>query len=409
MNRMLVVYGVILLAVATLSGQNAVLRVASTVDSCVDAGSTDSYACSLSPAITAYVTGARYRFKANTANTGAATIQLNGISGAKTIKKAVGGITTDLATNDIRAGQWVDLVYDGTNMQIQSQLGNASSISSYTDVVAFWTGTSGFMKGDGTYAALVSADIPDNAANTTGKATTAGTADTSLGTTDTGVVRGAAGLNTANAVSVVSTAGALTESGCTVAAGVMTCTGFKTTGAGAGRFTFTEDVDPAAPATPGDQTCWIDTDHALKCIDSASTVTTLMSTITAVTVAQVPASIDTRTVTFTDPAPVAGDDGLIVVLNPATAVHLKRIACGVTGTTSVVVNLEKGGASLIADLTATAGDVNTVVVTTWANGSAQCGGTTSCAVAAHTPVTVHIGAIIGTPTSLSCAIDFSVD
>jgi len=91
-----------------------------------DAGASDAYAITLAPAITAYVTGARYRFKAATANTGAATININAL-GAKTIKKAAGGITTDLATNDIRAGQWVDLVYDGTNMQMQSLLGNAGS------------------------------------------------------------------------------------------------------------------------------------------------------------------------------------------------------------------------------------------------------------------------------------------
>ena len=91
-----------------------------------DAGANDTYTATLSPAITAYVTGAHYRFKANTANTGAATINLNAL-GAKTIVKAAGGITTALADNDIRAGQWVDLVYDGTNMQMQSTLGNAAA------------------------------------------------------------------------------------------------------------------------------------------------------------------------------------------------------------------------------------------------------------------------------------------
>lgn len=87
-----------------------------------DAGSNDTYVAALSPAPAAYITGEHYRFKANTANTGACTINFNGL-GAKAIKKAAGGITTDLADNDIRAGQWVDLVYDGTNMQMQSQLG----------------------------------------------------------------------------------------------------------------------------------------------------------------------------------------------------------------------------------------------------------------------------------------------
>lgn len=91
-----------------------------------DAGANDTYTATLSPAITAYVTGTHYRFKANTANTGAATINFNSV-GAQTIVKAAGGITTALADNDIRAGQWVDLVYDGTNMQMQSLLGNAPS------------------------------------------------------------------------------------------------------------------------------------------------------------------------------------------------------------------------------------------------------------------------------------------
>jgi hypothetical protein len=93
---------------------------------CADAGANDTYACSMSPALAAYATGVTYVFTANTANTGAATINFNAL-GAKTIKKAEGGITTDLADNDIRAGQIVHIVYDGTNMQMQSTLGNAGS------------------------------------------------------------------------------------------------------------------------------------------------------------------------------------------------------------------------------------------------------------------------------------------
>jgi hypothetical protein len=117
----------------------------------------------------------------------------------------------------------------------------------------------------------------------------------------------------------------------------------------------------------------------------------------------------TRTVNITDLAPAAGDDGLILALNPASAIHLTRFSCGVEGTTSVVVNLVKGGTSLIADMTATSGDVNTVAVSTWANGSSQCGGTSTCAVATHVPVTMHIGAISGTPTAVNCSLDYTVD
>ncbi len=110
-----------------------------------DAGSNDTYVATLAPPISAYVTGAHYRFKANTANTGAATLNLNGI-GAKTIVKVVGGITTALADNDIRSGQWVDVVYDGTNLQMQSLLGNAAAGSGDTVLAAnqTFTGTNTF-------------------------------------------------------------------------------------------------------------------------------------------------------------------------------------------------------------------------------------------------------------------------
>jgi hypothetical protein len=124
--------------------------------------------------------------------------------------------------------------------------------------------------------------------------------------------------------------------------------------------------------------------------------------------ADLPSAQTTRTVTVTDVAPVTGDDLLIVVLDPATAVQLTRFSCGVTGTTSVITNLVSGGNSLIADMTATAGTVNQVVVTTWVSGSCS-SQTTYCPVAAHTPVTLHIGTISGTPTSVSCALDYTVN
>lgn len=81
-----------------------------------DAGSTDAYAITVS-GVSAYVTGQTFKFKANTANTGAATLNVNSL-GAKTIKKDV---TTDLATGDILANQIVTVIYDGTNMQLISK------------------------------------------------------------------------------------------------------------------------------------------------------------------------------------------------------------------------------------------------------------------------------------------------
>lgn len=132
----------------------------------VDAGSNDTYVVTLAPAPAAYVTGEHYRFKANTANTGVCTVNFNSL-GAKAIKKAAGGITTDLADNDIRAGQWVDLVYDGTNMQMQSQLGNAPGTGSIGGATGSTDNAA--LRADGTGGATLQSSnltIPDDAAST---------------------------------------------------------------------------------------------------------------------------------------------------------------------------------------------------------------------------------------------------
>lgn len=88
-----------------------------------DAGGTDDYAITLNPAVTAYVTGQRFAFKANTANTTGATLNVNGL-GAKTIVKH---FNATLATNDIKAGSIVEVYYDGTNFQMVSMLSQAPS------------------------------------------------------------------------------------------------------------------------------------------------------------------------------------------------------------------------------------------------------------------------------------------
>jgi hypothetical protein len=106
---------------------------------CADSSTgNDSYAITLSPSPGSYAGYQLYCFKADVANTGPATLNVNAL-GAKTIKKAVGGVTTDLADNDIRAGQVVQVVYDGTNLQMQSTLGNAGSGSGNTTSTSLTT------------------------------------------------------------------------------------------------------------------------------------------------------------------------------------------------------------------------------------------------------------------------------
>jgi hypothetical protein len=136
-----------------------------------------------------------------------------------------------------------------------------------------------------------------------------------------------------------------------------------------------------------------------------------------VTATQLATSQVTRTATFTDLAPVSGDSGLIVLIDPPTAIHLTRIWCAVQGSTNVVLNLDKrtegaigtdSGAHLLgagpSDITAVTGGVNS---STWNN--TNCGGTGSCAIGAHAPVVVTITSVSGTPTALSCGVDYTVD
>ena len=93
-----------------------------------DAVGTDSYAITCSPAPTAYTTGMRFTFLAATANTGACSLNVNAL-GAKTIKK---NVSSDLSTGDILANQIVEVVYDGTNMQLVSAKSSGVTYASGT-------------------------------------------------------------------------------------------------------------------------------------------------------------------------------------------------------------------------------------------------------------------------------------
>lgn len=89
----------------------------------VTTGSANAYVAA-TPALAAYAAGNVVVFKANFANTAAATLNLNSL-GAKTIKKVDGA--TDLAANDIANGQIVVVRYDGTNFQMVSPIGQVTA------------------------------------------------------------------------------------------------------------------------------------------------------------------------------------------------------------------------------------------------------------------------------------------
>lgn len=80
----------------------------------VDTGSTDAYAITLTPAPTAYFRGMEIMFIANTVNTGACSINVNGL-GAKSLVRPT-AVTP--SNSDIAALGMVHAVYDGTNFQM---------------------------------------------------------------------------------------------------------------------------------------------------------------------------------------------------------------------------------------------------------------------------------------------------
>lgn len=78
-----------------------------------DAGSSDAYAITI-PGFKGFVTGQVLVFYANTANTGACTLAVNGGT-AKDLKSLH---DQDPADNYIEAGSMVTVIYDGTSLQI---------------------------------------------------------------------------------------------------------------------------------------------------------------------------------------------------------------------------------------------------------------------------------------------------
>lgn len=86
----------------------------------------DTYVITLSPALIAYATGMVIHFKADVGNTGPASLNVNGL-GAIAIKQM--DSSTDISTGDIAAGSIVQVIYDGTNFQLQSASANNQALN----------------------------------------------------------------------------------------------------------------------------------------------------------------------------------------------------------------------------------------------------------------------------------------
>ena len=86
-------------------------------------GTADAITLNFTPAVLALVAGLEISFKAAAQNTGAVTVAVEAL-GATNVKK---NGDSALIAGDIKNGQVVRLQYDGTQFQMQSQSGGASS------------------------------------------------------------------------------------------------------------------------------------------------------------------------------------------------------------------------------------------------------------------------------------------
>jgi len=84
-----------------------------------DTGTANTYVITLANAPSAYAEYQMFRFKAKNSNTGASTLNVNGLGTIALVK----GVNTALVAGDILAGQIITVIHDGTNLQIVSANG----------------------------------------------------------------------------------------------------------------------------------------------------------------------------------------------------------------------------------------------------------------------------------------------
>lgn len=116
------------------SATQTALNLKENVISGITAAGTNTYTSTYSPTPTAYTTGFKTLVTFTNANTGAATINLNGLGAISIVK----GVSTALAANDISANSAMWLEYNGTNFVIVGS--NTFSLSNNSSIILKKTG-----------------------------------------------------------------------------------------------------------------------------------------------------------------------------------------------------------------------------------------------------------------------------
>lgn len=126
----------------------------------VDTGSADAIVITPTTALVAYTAGQHFFIKVVANNTGATTININGL-GVKSLKKSV---TVDLDGGDLLAGQVILVCYDGTNFQLVGGVsGGTTSGSGLSQISEVFSYSDFSDDGSGNGYATFSASLPTDA------------------------------------------------------------------------------------------------------------------------------------------------------------------------------------------------------------------------------------------------------
>ena len=133
-------------------------QIQSNTDKLVTVSGTDTLIGSVTPALTAYAAGNLFSFVAANTNTGAVTINIDGV-GVKSITK---NGTTALVAGDIVANAVVLIEYDGTRFQFVNAASSGNVVgpaSSTANAIPTFSGTTGKLLQDNTKVKIVSNNI----------------------------------------------------------------------------------------------------------------------------------------------------------------------------------------------------------------------------------------------------------
>ena len=185
-----------LLALLLFAGTSFAITPGARIVVCPSTTGTNTYACTPSPAETAYVTGSNYLYAINfsIANTGASTINISGL-GAVGVQKLTSSGLTALVSGDIQPGIYLAR-YTGSVMQFVSPVANTSG-----GTLAFSSITPGVNANAGSYLMGASTSL-----GTTGGGTIAATSVPLAGVT--GVTY------SGNTTELATVSGALTSGNC---------------------------------------------------------------------------------------------------------------------------------------------------------------------------------------------------